>query len=96
MKHLTELINSLENSLEKLLEKQEVLIREIVSLNLKNEELVNLTENKNQIIKKLEHKYESLKVANIIVGSKEDKHITKIKLNSLIREIDNCIIQLSE
>jgi len=52
MKGLTELVNLLENNLEKLLEKQEVLMQEIVSLNLKNDELVTLTENQNQIIKR--------------------------------------------
>jgi len=49
-----------------------------------------------ELIDSLEKKYESLRVANTIVGSKEDKHATKLKINTLIREIDKCIIQLSD
>lgn len=44
----------------------------------------------------LENKHESLRIANAIVGSKEDKHTTKLKINALIREIDKCIAQLGE
>jgi hypothetical protein len=50
---------------------------------------------KHQLIDDLNKKYESLKVANAIVGSKEDKHLTKLKINTLIREIDKCIVHLS-
>jgi hypothetical protein len=49
-----------------------------------------------ELIDSLEKKYESLRVANTIVGSKEDKHATKLKINTLIREIDKCIVQLSD
>ena len=49
-----------------------------------------------EVIGALEKKYESLRVANTIVGSKEDKHATKLKINTLIREIDKCIVQLSD
>ena len=49
-----------------------------------------------EVIDSLEKKYESLRVANTIVGSKEDKHATKLKINTLIREIDKCIVQLSD
>ena len=39
---------------------------------------------------------EALKVANRILGSKDHKKETKLKINSLIREIDACIVQLSK
>ena len=39
---------------------------------------------------------ESLRMANSLLGSKESKAITKRKINSLIREVDFCIHQLSE
>ena len=47
-------------------------------------------------IEELENKYESLRVARAMVGSKEDKHLTKLKINTLIREIDRCIVELSD
>ncbi len=43
-----------------------------------------------------EEKYESLKIANSMLGSEENKRETKLKINALIREIDHCIVQLSE
>ena len=57
---------------------------------------------KNQITKEkqlfndLEKKHQSLKIAKTIEGSKEDRRETKLKINALIREIDACIVQLSE
>ena len=39
---------------------------------------------------------ESLKMANSLLGSKESKATTKRKINSLIKEVDFCIHQLSE
>ena len=41
-------------------------------------------------------KYDVLKIAKAINGSKEDTRETKLKINALIREIDKCIIQLNE
>jgi hypothetical protein len=41
-------------------------------------------------------KYESLKIANSLLGSDENNRETKLKINALIRDIDHCIAQLSE
>ena len=63
------------------------------------EELLQFKEiNKNQLENKidLEHQIKSLKTVNAILGSDENKRETKLKINSLIREIDYCIAQLSE
>ena len=42
-----------------------------------------------------QEKYNTLKMANTILGSDNDKRETKLKINALIREIDHCISQLS-
>jgi FtsZ-binding cell division protein ZapB len=47
-------------------------------------------------ISELKRENESLKMANSLLGSKESKAITKRKINSLIREVDFCIHQLSD
>ena len=49
-----------------------------------------------QLINSWEDKYQSLKFASSMLGSDEDKRETKLKINALIREIDHCIVQLSE
>ncbi len=95
MNNLFQLVDLLDKKLNKLLVKYN-------NLKLDNEQLIvqkkSLKEElleQHQLISDLESKYESLKVANAIVGSKGDKHLTKLKINTLIREIDKCIVHLS-
>lgn len=54
--------------------------------------------NKNLLVKvsQLELSIENLKVVNTLLGSEENKRETKLKINTLIREIDYCIAQLSD
>ena len=47
-------------------------------------------------IELLKKQYETLKIANALLGSEDNKRDTKLKINSLIREIDYCIAQLSD
>lgn len=96
MKSILEKVDLLEDKLTKLILKQEQLLEDNKSLVQKVDLLQNNLSDKETYIKDLNEKYNSLKVANAMVGSKEDKHLTKIKINTLIREIDKCIVQLSE
>lgn len=84
-------------------EKLKNLIERYVFLKEENEILLeNMSElqHKNTLLKeKLEQsqeQYRLLKVAKTIEGSKEDNKETKQKINSLIREIDKCIIRLNQ
>ena len=72
-----------------------------------NHLLINKLESENQEFRKdssslkteisqLKKDNESLRMANTLLGSKESKAITKRKINSLIKEVDFCIQQLSE
>ena len=47
-------------------------------------------------IKTLKEENKSLKIANNLLGSNEGKTQTKAKINSLIKEVDYCISQLTE
>lgn len=96
MSGVLEIVDSLQNKLERLISKYELLKIENEQLLEKSEKLAAEVLKQRESVEAIENKYESLKVANAIVGSKEDKHITKLKINSLIREIDKCIVQLSE
>ena len=49
--------------------------------------------NKEDEIKKLKEKYDSLKFSNIIYNQ-SDKKLAKKKIRRMIDEIDNCIINL--
>jgi FtsZ-binding cell division protein ZapB len=96
MSNVLEIVDSLQGKLDKLLSKFELLQIENQQLLEKSEKLVQEVQEQRESVHTIENKYESLKIANAIVGSKEDKHTTKLKINTLIREIDKCIAQLDE
>ncbi len=43
----------------------------------------------------LERRYETLKLAKAILGSSDNSHDAKIKVNRIMREIDKCIALLN-
>lgn len=93
---MTEIIDSLERNIQKLINKQENLINENKML---REQVIICRENSNiqaTQIKSLNTELESLKLINALLGSNENKRETKLKINILIREIDSCIAQLSQ
>ncbi|MBT8263758.1 MAG: hypothetical protein HKN52_06635 [Eudoraea sp.] len=96
MSELVEIVDSLENKISKLLHKLELLNQAKGKLEI---ELVRLKEEhdvtKNSVLE-WEEKYESLKLANTMLGSETNKKEAKLKINTLIRELDHCITQLSE
>ncbi|MDX5585197.1 MAG: hypothetical protein QNK20_09715 [Aureibaculum sp.] len=96
MSNVLEIVDSLQSKLTRLLSKYELLQIENQQLLEKSEKLVLEVQEKLESINAIEDRYESLRIANAIVGSKEDKHTTKLKINTLIREIDKCIAQLDE
>ena len=53
----------------------------------------NLLRQQNEL-KEWKEKYNSLKIANTFLGS-NDKSLTKLKINNLIKELDKCILSLS-
>lgn len=96
MNGLSELIDSLEVKFFKLNQK-------VAQLEIKNQELQDelLLSKKNQQkqsgeIETLKKQLDTLKMVNSLLGSEENKRETKLKINSLIREIDYCIAQLSD
>ncbi len=96
MSNLSEIVDSLENRIGKLLAKQVELKKANAEL---AEELTILRLKQQQFETEIEgwvEKNNSLKLANSILGSDQHKRETKLKINALIREIDQCITQLSE
>lgn len=96
MKNLFQIVNLLEDKISKILAQNTDLQQVNKNLILKNSELVAQIDQQHQLINELEKKYDSLRFANAMVGSKDDKHLTKLKINTLIRQIDKCIVQLSD
>ena len=68
----------------------------ISKLEAENQELSQESYSLKTEISELKKDNESLRMANALLGSKESKAITKRKINSLIKEVDFCINQLTE
>jgi len=96
MDNLYQIVSTLDGKLTKLLSQYSDLQEQNKKLLQQNNIFEQQLIQKHQQFNDLESKFESLRVANAMVGSKEDKHITKLKINTLIREIDKCIVQLSD
>ncbi|MFV8347432.1 hypothetical protein [Flavobacterium sp. ZB4P13] len=96
MSAIAEIIDTLENKIEKLFTKMKGLEKN--NQDLKNEltKTAYIIQTQSQEIEALKTQYETLKVANTLLGSDDNKRDTKLKINSLIREIDYCIAQLSD
>ena len=86
----------LEYKLKILIEKYEFLLEENELLNQTVVKLQTEIKSKNQLTAQMNNHISYLKIARTIEGSNEDTRGMKLKINTLIREIDQCIVQLSE
>ena len=96
MSEITELVDNLENRVAKLLEKHNALQQKNVELQEELTSVRSVNDQLNQEIENSKDQIQTLKAANAMLGSTDHKRETKLKINSLIREIDHCIVQLSE
>ena len=90
------IVNSLESKVQKVLcelielkKDNTILKQELLDANAANSKLLHTLQEK-------ESDFETLKYANSILGSDESKRETKLKINTLIKEIDECISKLSD
>jgi chromosome segregation ATPase len=96
MSEIVEIIDTLETKIQKLfkrindLEQKNQVLQEELTIS------INTIQNKNTAFESLKKDFESLKMTNSLLGSEDYKRDTKLKINSLIREIDYCIAQLSD
>ena len=96
MSVIAEIIDTLENKIEKLFGKINSIEKNNQGLQIELTKAAQIIQTQSQEIEALKTQYETLKMANTLLGSEENKRETKLKINSLIREIDYCIAQLSD
>lgn len=79
------------------------LVKDFDNLKHENAKLSEELAKSKQIIQKQteqisewEEQFENLKFTNSLLGSDENKRETKLKINTLIRDLDYCIAQLAE
>lgn len=96
MSVIAEIIDTLENKIGKLFLKVQSLEKNNQDLRLELKNAAVLIQNQSKEIEDLKTQLETLKIANALLGSDDNKRDTKLKINSIIREIDYCIAQLSD
>ncbi|TDD94440.1 hypothetical protein [Flavobacterium cellulosilyticum] len=96
MSVITEIIDALEIKIEKLFIKSKSLEKKNQDLKIELLKSETIIQTQSKEIEALKAQYETLKIANSLLGSEDNKRDTKLKINSLIREIDYCIAQLSD
>lgn len=96
MSKLTDIVETLEGKLGQLLLQHYRLKQELGQIQEEKEMWLAKEKEYEEEIVQLKNKSETLKHANSILGSNEFNRETKRKVDALIREIDSCIMQLSE
>ena len=96
MSKIEPIVNSLEEKVQKVLCELAELKNDNSTL---RQELLDASATNSKLLLTLQEKesdYDTLKFANSILGSQESKRETKLKINTLIKEIDDCISKLSD
>ena len=96
MSEIAEIIDTLENKIQKLFLKINTLEQKNQALEQELKISVATLQNQNLDVDSLKKDFETLKMTNSLLGSEDYKRDTKLKINSLIREIDYCIAQLAD
>lgn len=96
MSVIAEIIDTLETKIGKLFLKINTLEKNNQDLRSELKDTAVLVKSQSEEIETLKTQIETLKIANALLGSDDNKRDTKLKINSIIREIDYCIAQLSD
>ena len=96
MSDVIKIVDSLEDKIKKLISKMEFLEKNNRLLMAELSESESRQQESYQQIENLQSQITALKTANALLGSDEFKRDTKTRINSLIREIDYCVAQLSD
>tara|TARA_B100000161_G_scaffold116685_1_gene82775 strand:- start:309 stop:599 length:291 start_codon:yes stop_codon:yes gene_type:complete len=96
VKKIQDLLFDLEKKVESSLAELSKLKNEKNDLIDKNQILINEKNELNAEFRLLDERFKALKIANTISGSENNINETRSEIDSLIREIDKCISQISD
>ncbi len=95
MSDFVSLVSSLEIKLKKLIERLNSEEKKNHMLSVELENLKDHNKHLEQELKNWEDQYNALKLANSMLGSDQNTTEAKLKINTLIKELDHCIGSLS-
>ena len=90
-----DIVHELKEKISIILSKNNDLKEENKQLKIENKKLLNDQKENKQEINRLEEKYKKIRLAKTILGSSEDTHAAKLRINRIVREIDKCIALLN-
>ena len=96
MSKIETIVQTLEQNTNQIIDQIGLLQKENGAL---KKEIINLkTLNKDQLLllEEKQAEFDSLKSASSMLGSNENKRASKLKINALIKEINDCIASLSD
>ena len=96
MSNIEFIVESIELKIAQILKHLDVLKAENRLLKTELDERQKQTKVHLDSLNQKERELEALKVANSMLGSSEDKRASKLKINALIRDINDCIASLSD
>ena len=96
MSNIESIVESLEVKIAQILKHLDALKTENRLLKTELDEHQKQTEEYLDSLNQKEVELEALKVASSMLGSSEDKRASKLKINALIRDINDCIASLSD
>ena len=96
MNRIESIVESLEMKISKVLNKLNQLKIENSSLRVELKSQIELNKEQISNLAQKENELESLRVASAMLGSNDDKRASILKINALIRDINECIASLSD
>lgn len=89
-------LQDLEDRLKNLLTAHDTLKGSYIALRTENERLTNIIASQNEEIKNFQNQEKITKIVSSIAEGTHDNTELKLKINEYIKEIDRCIVFLSE
>ena len=96
MNNIESIVESLELKIEKILAYLDVIKSDNHRFKLEAEAQQKQVEALRSALDKKEADLESLRIANSMLGSNDNKRASKLKINALIRDINDCLASLSD
>lgn len=96
MSKIENIVQTLEEKIDRIIDQFGLLKEENAALKKEIEILKSQNKDQHQLLKKKQDEFEALKIASSMLGSNEDKRASKLKINALIKEINDCIASLSD
>ena len=96
MRNVESIVESLELKIVKILAHLDALKAENQRLKLESAAQKEKAEAQRAALDKKEADLEALRIASSMLGSNDDKRASKLKINALIRDINDCLASLSD